>query len=237
MPARSTIDGNAIPPTRVVSPTSAWPTSPRTASAMASSPRLHGGRELRPRRLSPRAVLERDSLPSRCGRRRATKAVEDFDIRTPSIGTAGRIAVRRQPAEGHRRAGVRTGRQARASPRSRRAASMSGRSSTSTGESSSSAMPAWQSSSSAPSSTRSSPSATGSRSCTTARSSGGPARGGCDRREGRPADGRRPMKRNLPVSVAGSSGLVALASRRSSSSRRPTSRSGSRSSSPPPSSS
>ena len=72
-------------------------------------------RELHPRHLPPRAVQPpRDPRPRGHRRRARRKGVKEFDIRTPSIETHGRLAVRRQPAEGRRGARVLGAGQARA---------------------------------------------------------------------------------------------------------------------------
>ena len=146
-------------------------TSPRTARTTASSARSACARTWSSTSTGRRVL--RAASRSSSTRSRANAEAPDRGVRHPHRvdGDAGRVAVRRQPAEGRRRARVLAAAQGAdrlpADPRRRRRA----RSSSSTSGSSPSATRAPRSSSCRPSSTRSSRCPTGSRSCTTAGSS------------------------------------------------------------------
>ncbi len=80
-------------------------TSPRTATGRDCCSRRRCGRTgssaTRPRRPNSRGLLI-----DRSGARRDTaRIVETYDVRTPGIDVAAGVAVRRQPAEAHRRTG------------------------------------------------------------------------------------------------------------------------------------
>ena len=91
-----------------------------------------GARPVRPAAVRQRgSALNPDAIAAS-----ARERIEQFDIRTSSAERAGRHALRRQPAEGHRGPGDVPAAASSSSPRSRPAASTSARSSSSTAGSS-----------------------------------------------------------------------------------------------------
>ena len=103
--------------------------------------RVHRRREPRPRPLPQRAPFAPRPGPAARTRSRRTprERIEEFDIRTESIDSAGQLAVRRQPAEGRRRPRALPAAEGPDRRASRPAASTSARSSSSTSGSSPSA--------------------------------------------------------------------------------------------------